>query len=127
MNMRNSFRNQNTGLHLAALNCFACLCVGAHSKKYQQKDEVSFPLQVVVGSFIADGRKESKSASQVEPSSAPPKIAPVGGGGGVTGTSSPPSRGTLSESSGGPGSPLNQSTGACNNSNPPGMTSIPWK
>ncbi|CBI40765.3 hypothetical protein AAG906_030389 [Vitis piasezkii] len=85
------------------------------------------PVQVVVGSFIADGRKESKSASQVEPSSAPPKIAPVGGGGGVTGTSSPPSRGTLSESSGGPGSPLNQSTGACNNSNPPGMTSIPWK
>ncbi|XP_062165450.1 AT-hook motif nuclear-localized protein 10 [Alnus glutinosa] len=85
------------------------------------------PVQVVVGSFIADGRKESKSAKQnyqMEALTAPPKFAP---GGGPTGASSPPSRGTLSESSGGPGSPHNHSTGACNNSNPQGMSSIPWK
>lgn len=83
------------------------------------------PLQVVVGSFIADGQKESKQVNQTEPSSAGPKLGP---GGGATAGSSP-SRGTLSESSGGPGSPLNQSTGACNtnNSNPQGMSSMPWK
>ncbi|KAL5707242.1 hypothetical protein ACHQM5_025315 [Ranunculus cassubicifolius] len=84
------------------------------------------PVQVVVGSFIADGRKETKMMNhQSEPSSTTPKL-PPGGAGGV-GTGSPPSRGTLSESSGGPGSPLNQSTGACNNSNPQGMANMPWK
>lgn len=85
----------------------------------------SSPVQVVVGSFIADGQKESKQVNQTEPSSAGPKLGP---GGGATAGSSP-SRGTLSESSGGPGSPLNQSTGACNtnNSNPQGMSSMPWK
>ncbi|XP_044511030.1 AT-hook motif nuclear-localized protein 10 isoform X2 [Mangifera indica] len=83
------------------------------------------PVQVVVGSFIAEGRKESKSSNHMEPSSAPSKIIP---GGGSAGASSPPSRGTLSESSGGPGSPLNQSTGACNNNHPQGMPpSMPWK
>lgn len=82
------------------------------------------PVQVVVGSFIADGHKESKPANQIEPQSAPSKVAQ---GGGAMGATSPPSRGTLSESSGGPGSPLNQSTGACNNSNPQGMSSMPWK
>ncbi|KAJ4963190.1 hypothetical protein NE237_023129 [Protea cynaroides] len=79
------------------------------------------PVQVVVGSFIADGRKESKPTNQSEPSSAPSRPTPGGGAG------SPPSRGTLSESSGGPGSPLNQSTGACNNSNPQGLANMPWK
>ncbi|XP_058070337.1 AT-hook motif nuclear-localized protein 10 [Magnolia sinica] len=80
------------------------------------------PVQVVVGSFIADGRKESKPKNPLDPS-APPKQ-----GGEVAGTGSPPSRGTLSESSGGPGSPLNQSTGTCNNSNPQGMmANMPWK
>lgn len=82
------------------------------------------PIQVVVGSFITDGRKESKSANHMEPLNAPSKLGP---GGGHTGASSPPSRGTLSESSGGPGSPLNHSTGACNNSNPQGMSSMAWK
>lgn len=82
------------------------------------------PWQVVVGSFITDGRKESKSANHMEPLNAPSKLGP---GGGHTGASSPPSRGTLSESSGGPGSPLNHSTGACNNSNPQGMSSMAWK
>uniref|UniRef100_A0A3N7F459 AT-hook motif nuclear-localized protein n=1 Tax=Populus trichocarpa TaxID=3694 RepID=A0A3N7F459_POPTR len=80
--------------------------------------------EVVVGSFIADGRKESKTANHTEPSSATSRLPPRGGS---TGVSSPPSRGTLSESSGGPGSPLNQSTGACNNSNPQGMSSMPWE
>jgi len=86
--------------------------------------EPSFSLQVVVGSFVADGRKESKTANHTEPSSATSRLPPRGGS---TGVSSPPSRGILSESSGGPGSPLNQSTGACNNSNPQGMSSMPWE
>lgn len=90
-----------------------------------------------MGSFIADGRKEPKPVNQMEPLSvAQTKFIPgSGGGGGGTGGSSPPSRGTLSESSGGPGSPLHQSSGACNNSNPQGMgmgmgmgmSSMPWK
>ncbi|XVF74059.1 hypothetical protein PTKIN_Ptkin13bG0031300 [Pterospermum kingtungense] len=82
------------------------------------------PVQVVVGSFIAEGRKEPKSAHQMEPLSAPQKLAT---GGVLPGATSPPSRGTLSESSGGPGSPLNQSTGTCNNNNPQGMSNLPWK
>ncbi|XP_068652099.1 AT-hook motif nuclear-localized protein 10-like [Aristolochia californica] len=83
------------------------------------------PVQVVVGSFIADARKESKPTIPIEPSSAPPKVGP----GGTSGTGSPPSRGTLSESSGGPGSPMNQSTGACNNNNntPQSLGNMPWK
>ncbi|KAF5201128.1 At-hook motif nuclear-localized protein [Thalictrum thalictroides] len=80
------------------------------------------PVQVVVGSFIADGRKEPK-LNHSDPS-AIPKLVPSGGG---VGTGSPPSRGTMSESSGGPGSPLNQSTGACNNNNAQGMANMPWK
>lgn len=79
-------------------------------------------VQIVVGSFIADGHKESKPKSHSDPS-VQPKLAPGVG----AGTSSPPSRGTLSESSGGPGSPLNQSTGACNNNTPQGMANMPWK
>lgn len=81
------------------------------------------PVQVIVGSFVADGRKESKTVNHVETSYAPLKVNP----GGASGASSPPSRGTLSESSGGPGSPLNHSTGACNNVNAQGMSSMPWK
>lgn len=89
------------------------------------------PVQVVVASFIADGRKETK-VHQSEPSSSTQKSTQGGGGGGggvvMGGPGSPPSRGTISESSGGPGSPLNQSTGACNNSNSQGMpNSMPWK
>ncbi|XVF35795.1 hypothetical protein REPUB_Repub19eG0001500 [Reevesia pubescens] len=82
------------------------------------------PVQVVVGSFIADGGKELKSAYRMEPLSAPPKHAP---GDVPTGATSPSSRGTLSESSGGAGSPLNQSTGACNNKYPQSMSNLPWK
>ncbi|KAG4161938.1 hypothetical protein ERO13_D01G087000v2 [Gossypium hirsutum] len=80
------------------------------------------PVQVVVGSFITDNRKEAKSTYQMEGLSAPPKVAP--------GVTSSPSHGTLSESSGGPGSPVNQSMGTCNNNNnnnPQGMSNFPWK
>lgn len=80
-------------------------------------------MQVIVGSFSTDARKESKMAN-MEPLSVTPKFTAVAG---PTGANSPPSRGTLSESSGGPGSPLNQSTGACNNNNPQSMSSMPWK
>ncbi|PRQ19388.1 putative PPC domain, AT hook, DNA-binding protein [Rosa chinensis] len=82
------------------------------------------PVQVVVGSFAADGRKEPKTEMKKDPSSAGPRLAAASGPNGV---SSPPSHGTLSESSGGQGSPLNQSTGAGNNNNPQGMSSMSWK
>ncbi|CAI9771456.1 unnamed protein product [Fraxinus pennsylvanica] len=78
------------------------------------------PVQVIVGSFIPDGRKEPKPANHMEPLSAPPNI----NQGGAIGASSSPSHGTLSESSGGPASPLNQSTGPFSNNNVQGM---PWK
>lgn len=80
------------------------------------------PVQVIVGSFVVDGHKGSKAANQTEPLSAAAKLIP---GSGAIGPSSPQSRGTLSESSGG-ASPLNQSTGALNN-NFQGMSSMPWK
>ncbi|XP_064938802.1 AT-hook motif nuclear-localized protein 10-like isoform X2 [Musa acuminata AAA Group] len=81
------------------------------------------PVQVVVGSFIA-GKKEPKQVNNpLEPMSAPGKLAPVP----APVPSSPTSRGTLSESSGGPGSPLNQSMGTCNNNNQQGLSNMPWK
>ncbi|GAV65831.1 AT_hook domain-containing protein/DUF296 domain-containing protein [Cephalotus follicularis] len=64
------------------------------------------PVQIVVASFVEDGRKESKSAQHLELKPGP--------GGGPTGACSPPSRGSPSESSGGPGSPLNLSAGGFN-------------
>ncbi|RWV81021.1 hypothetical protein GW17_00057603 [Ensete ventricosum] len=81
------------------------------------------PVQVVVGSFIPVVKKEPKQIDSIVQASAPAKPAP----GRMTGASSPPSRGSLSESSGGPGSPLNQSSGACNNSNQHGLANILWK
>ncbi|KAL5820961.1 hypothetical protein ACOSQ3_022843 [Xanthoceras sorbifolium] len=79
------------------------------------------PVQVIMGSFLAEGWKEMKSSGmQSEPLSYTPNLVPRASTAG-----SPPSRGNLSESSG--GSPLNQSTGGCSNSNPPLMTSMPWK
>lgn len=80
------------------------------------------PVQVVVGSFIADGRKESKPVAPVEPPSAPGKLA----SGGMMGTATPPLRASMSESSEGPGSPLNQSTGGSNDSNKPGIPTMHW-
>ncbi|KAE8680344.1 AT-hook motif nuclear-localized protein 10 [Hibiscus syriacus] len=73
------------------------------------------PVQVVLGTFIADNRKDTKTAYQKEDLSIPPKLAP--------GVNSSPSHGTLSESSGGPVSPVNQSMGACNDNNPHGKPS----
>ncbi|GAB2210417.1 hypothetical protein Droror1_Dr00015683 [Drosera rotundifolia] len=64
------------------------------------------PVQVVVGSFVPEGQKQPRTVNHLEAMSAPPKIHP---GIGAAGGSSPPSRGTLSESSGGgSGSPFNQ-------------------
>ncbi|KAL0361899.1 UNVERIFIED_CONTAM: AT-hook motif nuclear-localized protein 10 [Sesamum radiatum] len=79
------------------------------------------PVQVIVGSFLPEGHREA-TTHFMEPESAPPQV----NLGGAAGTSSSPSRGTLSESSGGPASPLNLSAGACNNI-PQGMTGMPWK
>ncbi|KAL7127915.1 hypothetical protein ABFS83_14G281900 [Erythranthe nasuta] len=92
----------------------------------------SSPVQVIVGSFIADGRRDKKSSNYMEhqPSSAPPKMNLGGGGGGATGGgSSSPSRGTFSESSGGgAASPLNLSSGTYNNNHHPQvMSGLPWK
>ncbi|XP_047259944.1 AT-hook motif nuclear-localized protein 10-like [Capsicum annuum] len=81
------------------------------------------PVQVIVASFIADGRKEPKSANHFEASPAPLNA----NLGGMTGANSPPSRGTSSESSGGQGSPLNHSGPVCTNNNLQGMSSMPWK
>ncbi|KAG6408469.1 hypothetical protein SASPL_131482 [Salvia splendens] len=77
------------------------------------------PVQVIVGSFLADDRKEPKSASHMEPLSGPPKV-------NMGGTISSPSQGTFSESSGGAASPHNLSSGACNNQ-PHAMSGMPWK
>ncbi|CAL9052963.1 AT-hook motif nuclear-localized protein 8-like [Musa acuminata AAA Group] len=70
------------------------------------------PVQVVVGSFIAEGKKPKPEPLRWEPSSAPPQMP----GFGAAVTASPPSEGTSSESSEDPGSPINQSVGTCNNS-----------
>uniref|UniRef100_A0A6N2LFN9 AT-hook motif nuclear-localized protein n=1 Tax=Salix viminalis TaxID=40686 RepID=A0A6N2LFN9_SALVM len=42
------------------------------------------PVQVVVGSFVANGRKESKSANHKQPSSATSRLPPRGGSAGVS-------------------------------------------
>ncbi|GJN01902.1 hypothetical protein PR202_ga19205 [Eleusine coracana subsp. coracana] len=60
------------------------------------------PVQVVVGSFIAEGKKPKEEQPKREPVPVPPHIA---GFGAVT-TASPPSDGTSSEHSDDPGSPL---------------------
>ncbi|XP_057516981.1 AT-hook motif nuclear-localized protein 10 isoform X2 [Amaranthus tricolor] len=75
---------------------------------------------VIVGSFIAENRREQKIGNLTEPFTPGRPHAAAG----PTGPSSPTSRGTLSESSGGPGSPLNQSTGAVTSVD---MSSLPWK
>ncbi|PKA47334.1 hypothetical protein AXF42_Ash017279 [Apostasia shenzhenica] len=80
------------------------------------------PVQVIVGSFMADGKKEPKRIHPFD------GVAPLGkhaSGNMMTGGSSPPSRGTLSESSGGPASPPHQAT--CSNIIQQGMSGISWK
>ncbi|KAG0469020.1 hypothetical protein HPP92_018348 [Vanilla planifolia] len=84
------------------------------------------PVQVVVGSFITEGKKKPKPINLIDGMAPIGKLAPIGGL--TTGGSSPPSGGTLSESSGGPPSPLHQSAATCiNNSSQPILSSIPWK
>nr|XP_043610739.1 AT-hook motif nuclear-localized protein 10-like [Erigeron canadensis] len=78
------------------------------------------PVQVIVGSFLPENSKESMQANHVEPLSVTPKVTPASH---VAGPSSSQSHGTLSESSGGPGSPLNRG----NESSPRGMANMPWK
>ncbi|XP_030523700.1 AT-hook motif nuclear-localized protein 10-like isoform X2 [Rhodamnia argentea] len=78
-------------------------------------------VQVVVASFTAEGLKESRSSGNLpDPLSAPSRYVP-----GVSAGESPPSRGTISGSSGIALSPLSHSTGACNNSQ--GLGNVPWK
>ncbi|XP_066352511.1 AT-hook motif nuclear-localized protein 10-like isoform X2 [Miscanthus floridulus] len=83
------------------------------------------PVQIVLGSFNSGGKKEPKKHAPSEPTSVPLKVAPTTG----MGPNSPPSRGTLSESSGGAGSPppLHQGMAASNNYQPPFLSSMPWK
>ncbi|XP_072961925.1 AT-hook motif nuclear-localized protein 10-like [Typha angustifolia] len=85
----------------------------------------SAPVQVVVGSFIAEGKKAKAEALKREPLSAPPQMA----GFGAASAASPPSEGTSSESSDDPGSPIDHSTGTCNNSSQhmqPTFASVGW-
>lgn len=90
------------------------------------------PVQIVVGSFDADGKKEPKqkkfAPSPSDPSPAPLKLAPTGV---AAGPSSPPSRGTLSlsESSGGAPSPphAGASGGGHGQQQPGGFSGLSWK
>ncbi|KAK4744424.1 hypothetical protein SAY87_010736 [Trapa incisa] len=81
-------------------------------------------VQVVVGSFMVNCRKEPKSPTRVDAFSGMAMLGTRGGG--FTGDSSP-SHGTHSESSGGSGSPLNQGSGPCSSSIPQGLSSMQWK
>jgi len=79
------------------------------------------PIQVVIGSFNPGRKKEPKPKVPSEP--VPLKIVPSTG----MGANSPPSRGTLSESSGGTASPQHQGYASTNNNQPPILSSMPWK
>ncbi|KAG8087946.1 hypothetical protein GUJ93_ZPchr0010g7623 [Zizania palustris] len=86
------------------------------------------PVQVVVGSFNSDGNKEPKHQGPSYLASVPLKTTPTTGTGPGPGPNSPPSRGTLSESPGGAGSPLHQGIAPpSNNNQPPFLSSMPWK
>ncbi|XP_076911485.1 AT-hook motif nuclear-localized protein 10-like isoform X2 [Bidens hawaiensis] len=77
------------------------------------------PVQVVAGTFLPENCNEPLSANHVNPSSVTPKVTPANHS---MGPSSPPSHGTLSESSGGSESPLNRG----NESRPRNMAWLPW-
>ncbi|KAF8029196.1 hypothetical protein BT93_E1765 [Corymbia citriodora subsp. variegata] len=78
-------------------------------------------VQVIVASFGARTPKESRSSGNPsDPLAAPSRYMP-----GASAGESPPSRGTVSGSSGIALSPLSHSTGACNNSQ--GIVNVPWK
>lgn len=77
----------------------------------------SFYFQVIVGSFIADGKKQSQDVSKTGPSSMLTSSMLNFGAPGMTG--SPPSQGGSSESSDeNGGSPLNRESGFYGNSAP---------
>ncbi|XAR73661.1 hypothetical protein NMG60_11007702 [Bertholletia excelsa] len=89
------------------------------------------PVQVVVGCFRAgkEGLKSPKQADpilkspkQADPITAPPKFVP-----GASAAEIPASSGTLGESTGRPGSPLNQTGGACKNVNSQAVATLSWK
>ncbi|XP_031503300.1 AT-hook motif nuclear-localized protein 10-like [Nymphaea colorata] len=75
------------------------------------------PIQVVVASFITEEKKPRPRPQPLNhvPSSSTPQMPNVG----PPAAASPPSRGTMSESSGGNGSPPNQSISTGNNSSQP--------
>ncbi|KAJ9536870.1 hypothetical protein OSB04_029603 [Centaurea solstitialis] len=80
------------------------------------------PVQVVVGSFIADAKKPK--SSNPPPSTTPANMLNFGGGGGSVPGTTPPSEGPSSESSDDSGSsPLHRAPGSYNNANqqPPPM------
>ncbi|CAO2184238.1 unnamed protein product [Urochloa humidicola] len=83
------------------------------------------PVQIVLGSFNSEAKKRPKQHAPLDPASAPLKITPTT----AMGPNSPPSRGALSESSGGAGSPppLLQGMAASNSNQPPFVSSMPWK
>lgn len=74
------------------------------------------PVQVIVGTFMAASQQATRPG--YNDTATPKRVSSVGG--------SPPSRATLSESSGGPVSPFNNSTGGCNNSNQQNVPNVAW-
>ncbi|KQJ84291.1 AT-hook motif nuclear-localized protein 10 [Brachypodium distachyon] len=73
------------------------------------------PVQVVVGSFIAEGKKPKEEQQKREPSSAPMHTA----GFGAPSAASPPSDGTSSDHSDDPGSPMGPNGSTFNNAGHP--------
>lgn len=79
------------------------------------------PIQVVATSFIPEGQQATYLGNR-EVYHALPNLAS-----GASMVGSPPSRATQSGSSGGPGSPLNYSTGGCYNNNPQTFANVGWR
>ncbi|TVU15968.1 hypothetical protein EJB05_39513 [Eragrostis curvula] len=81
------------------------------------------PVQVVMGSFIAEGKKPKEEQPKREPIS----VAPHTAGFGAATTASPPSDGTSSEHSDDPGSPLGPNGSTFTNTGHPMHSSYaPW-
>lgn len=80
---------------------------------------IIFSAQVIVGSFLPDAAKKRAEAN-IGSSSVPFR-------GHTAGASSSHSRGTNSESSDGPASPLNMTPSAAFDNLPQGMSNMAWK
>lgn len=78
-------------------------------------------MQVVVGSFIAEGKKPKEEQPKREPTSVPPHTA----GFGAASTASPPSDGSSSEHSDDPGSPMGPNGSTFTNAGHPLHTFAP--